>query len=205
MPDDDFFRLVKIPLDNAAISLRDSGAMTCRNILTSFAATLILTSCGSVSSEAPSASAGQVTGKTFQRVLVKDFTHSVTDDDGTTPVAARKFSDKIASAIRQAKPGVQVMRTGTAGPGTLVVSGDVTRYMEGNAALRLLIGMGAGSSYFDANVLLTDGASGQKINTIRVDKNSWGLGGMVAASQTVEHFMSLGASKVASETAPMLR
>ena len=165
----------------------------------------LLTSCGSVSSEKPTASASITSTKTFQRVLVKDFTHTITDDDGTTPIAARKFSDEIANAIRTAKPSASVARSGNVSADTLVISGEVTRYMEGNAALRLLIGMGAGSSYFDANVYLTDGANGQTLGKIRVDKNSWGLGGGIAASQTVQHFMKLGAKKTAEEATPLLR
>jgi outer membrane receptor protein involved in Fe transport len=164
----------------------------------------LLASCGSVAKvDAPNS--GPLTTKTFQRVLVKDFTHTVADDDGTTPVAARKFSDKIAEAIREAKPGANVSRTGKEGPGTLVITGEVTRYCEGSAALRFLVGMGAGSSYFDANVRLIDGADGKQCGLIRVDKNSWGLGGGIAASQTVDHFMGLGAKTTATEVAKILR
>lgn len=179
--------------------------MSLRNILFTLSAAIVLTSCGSVSTEKPTTGTGIATGKTFQRVLVKDFTHTVVDDDGTTPVAARKFSDEIAKAIHVAKPGATVSRSGNAAAGTLVISGEVTRYVEGNAALRFLVGMGAGSSYFDANVYLSDGANGQRLGTIRVDKNSWGLGGGIAASQTVQHFMKLGAKKTAAEAATLLR
>ncbi|MBL9145654.1 MAG: DUF4410 domain-containing protein [Verrucomicrobiaceae bacterium] len=174
-------------------------------LLPLLSAIALLTSCGSVSTEKPSSLSPIAVGKAFQRVLVQDFTHTVTDDDGTTPIAARKFSDEIANAIRAAKPSAVVARSGKGGAGTLVISGEVTRYMEGNAALRLFIGMGAGSSYFDANVYLADGATGQKLGTIRVDKNSWGLGGGIAATQMVEHFMKLGAKKTAEEAVKLLR
>jgi hypothetical protein len=177
--------------------------MSIRAIL-SLSAIVTLASCCSVS-KVESPSAVGLSGKTFQRVLVKDFTHTVADDDGTTPIAARRFADKIADAIREEKPGAMVARSGAAGAGTLVISGEVTRYMEGNAALRFLVGMGAGSAYFDANVKLSDGANGQQLGMIRVDKNSWGLGGGIAASQTVDHFMKLGANKTADEAAKLLK
>jgi len=78
---------------------------------------------------------------------------------------------------------------------------EITRFVEGNAALRFLVGMGAGSSYFDA----TDGASGSSIATLSADKNSWGLGGSLAAGQTVYTFMDEAAKKTAKEVAPYLK
>lgn len=175
-------------------------------VLLSLSVILLLASCGTVSDMKPAGSASAIaSNKTFQRVLVKDFTHTVADDDGTTPIAARKFSDRIAEAIKEAKPNANVSRSGSAGPGTLVIGGEVTRYMEGSAALRLLVGMGAGSAYFDANVRFSDGANGQPLGMIRVDKNSWGLGGVIASTQTVDRFMSAGAEKTAAETVKILR
>ena len=165
-----------------------------------------LSSCGTVSDLQPSTQGAAIaSGKMFSKVLVRDFTHTVADDDGTTPLAARRFSDHIASAIREAKPGAQVARSGKAGADTLVIGGEVTRYMEGNAALRLFVGMGAGSSYFDATVRFIDGGDNKELGTLKVDKNSWGLGGGIAASQTVESFMTSGAEKTAEEAAKRLR
>jgi hypothetical protein len=166
-------------------------------------AVLLLSSCGSVKSSS-TAAPGTAAVRAYDRVVVRDFTHTVKDDDGTTPIAAKRFADHIVTAIQKAKPGARVTRGGAADARTVVVSGEVTRYMEGNAALRLLIGMGAGSSYFDANVRLTDG-TGKALSTIVVDKNSWGLGGIGAATQTVDTFMVAGAEKTAKEVAQHLR
>jgi Domain of unknown function (DUF4410) len=142
---------------------------------------LVLVSCGSVSG-LKSSTGTQITAVTrsYTRVLVRDFTHTVSDDDGTTPIAARKFADTIATAVKSASPATPVTRQGTAGSGTLVINGVVTRYMEGNAALRLFVGMGAGSSYFDATVQFSDGATGASLGSLTVDKNSWALGGIMA-------------------------
>lgn len=49
--------------------------------------------------------------------------------------------------------------------------------MKGNAALRSLVGMGAGSSNFNPNVYLTDATTGKEIGMMKVDKNTWALGG----------------------------
>lgn len=163
----------------------------------------LLSSCGAVSDFQPANSGAA--GKKYSRVLVRDFTHTVADDDGTTPVAARKFSDEISYAIQRELPSARVARSGKPGPDTLVIGGEVTRYMEGNMALRMLVGMGAGSSYFDANVKFYDGKSGKSLGTIMVDKNSWALGGGLAATQTVDSYMKEGAEKTAAESAKFLK
>jgi hypothetical protein len=76
--------------------------------------------------------------------------------------------------------------------------------MEGNAALRMFVGMGAGSSYFDANVRFSD-SRGKSLGMIRVDKNSWALGGGLAATQTVDTYMREGAKKTAEASTKLLR
>jgi hypothetical protein len=167
------------------------------------AAGIALSSCGSVSDFQPETAAP--VSKKYHKVLVRDFTHTVSDDDGTTPVAARKFSDEISYAIQRETPNVSVSRNGKPGPDTLVIGGEVTRYMEGNAALRMMVGMGAGSSYFDANVRFYDGNSGKSLGTIKVDKNSWALGGGIAATQTVDSYMKEGAKKTAEASLKFLK
>jgi hypothetical protein len=61
--------------------------------------------------------------------------------------------------------------------------------------------MGAGSSYFDAILRCKDADSGQQIGEIVVDKNSWALGGGLAAGQTVQGFMEGAAKKAAAQLA----
>ncbi len=106
----------------------------------------------------------------------------------------------------QSLPHVHPMDiTGKPDGSTLVVSGVITRFVEGNAALRLLVGMGAGSSYFDADIQVTDGGTNTSVTSLHADKNSWGLGGGIAASQTVDTFMKEAAKKTAAEVAPRLK
>ena len=93
-----------------------------------------------------------------------------------------------------------VARGGKTDANTLVIEGEVTRFVEGNAALRALVGLGAGSSYFDADVRFLDGANGKVVGTMKADKNSWVLGGGLAAGQTVETFMNGAAKKVGQES-----
>jgi hypothetical protein len=166
---------------------------------------MMLVSCGTVATTQPAATTGLTTGKVYSKVVVQDFRSAVSDDDGSTVVAGRRFADVIAQEVRRSRPGVMVARNGPPDAGTLVIGGEITRYMEGNAALRLFIGMGAGSSYFDANIRYSDGGSGKTLGSLRADKNSWGLGGGIAASQTVEVFMTEAAKKTAADAAPLLR
>lgn len=111
----------------------------------------------------------------------------------------RHFADLIATELEQTGTFSKVHRVETAAPGSLVITGEITRSSEGNSGLRLWIGFGAGSSYFDATVRFTDSDSGSALAEVVVDRNSWGGGGMLAAGQTVESFMQAAAEKIAAE------
>lgn len=183
-------------------------------------ATIVVTACGttsnikpeqksweSASAAAPGASPG-IDLSSYDKVAVLDFTDA-TDKSKMKADAARSYSDTMASAVR-AFPDLiaqkirdtgafqEVVRGPSAGK-TLVISGRITRLVEGNGALRLLVGMGAGSSYFDATTDLADGESGSVLGHITTDKNSWALGGGLAATQTVQSFMQGAAEKIAQQ------
>jgi hypothetical protein len=157
---------------------------------------LIFTSCGTVSKVTPTTG---VTAKSYSKVIVKNFNYKGAANEVNGPASSTIFSDHISNEIKKNGSFSSVSRSGKAGADTLVISGDVTRYVTGNAALRLLVGMGAGSSYFDADVHFTDGATGKSLASMKVDKNSWGLGGGLAAGQNPESFMQGSAKKVATE------
>jgi hypothetical protein len=82
----------------------------------------------------------------------------------------------------------------------VIIAGEVTRYTEGDSFARFMIGFGAGSSYFDATVRFTDGLNHEEVGVIKVDKNSWVLGGGYASGQTPEMYMAEAAKKIAAET-----
>jgi Domain of unknown function (DUF4410) len=167
---------------------------------------LVLASCGSVSSTVPTNSAAgtvAAVSKTYSKVLVQDF--AAGPDSGADAGVGSKFAGVIVAEILRTKPSTQILRQGKADASTLVIGGEVTRFVEGNAALRLMIGMGAGSSYFDATIRISDGGNGAAINTLKADKNSWGLGGGLAASQTVDTFMSEAAKKTATTVVPYIK
>lgn len=158
----------------------------------------VLASCGSISDVTPTANAQ---AKAYNKVIVRDFKFQAEGDASQGEAAGKNFANNIAAEVTKQGAFKSVGRSGKTSADTLVVEGEITRYTEGNATLRLLVGMGAGSSYFDANVRFSDGASGASLGTIKVDKNSWGLGGGLAAGQTVESFMTAAAKHAASESA----
>ena len=135
----------------------------------------------------------------YNSVVVSDF-GDATKNQNMPEYAGANFADRIISAIREKGTFEKVTDNPQEISGnTLVVSGDVTRYQEGNSTLKFLIGFGAGGTYFDANVSISDMNTQSQLGVISVDKNSWALGGAIAAGQSVDHFMNQAAKKIADE------
>jgi predicted small secreted protein len=133
----------------------------------------------------------------YENVVVLDFADG-TEKSNLPEFAGRNFADRIAAAVRGKAIFKEVVRD-SLDDKSIVISGEITRYAEGNAALKLLIGFGAGSTYFDAKVKIADSESNKQLGEIIVDKNSWVLGGGVASSQTVDYFMIEASEKIAEE------
>lgn len=173
---------------------------------------MALVGCGTTS-ELKSAQPGSLTGiQRYTDVSVADFGDQTpkkakAGDTNSGPLAekmreqGRHFADLIALEVDRTKAFQKVSRDAKPLPGSLLISGDITRCTEGSASLRLWIGLGAGSSYFDATVRFSDADSGQPVGQVLVDKNSWGLGGGLAAGQTVQSFMQSAAEKIADRLA----
>ena len=115
--------------------------------------------------------------------------------------ATKAFADHIAEAVTASGAFGSVARAPGTGP-ALRISGDITRYDEGNIVARGLTGF-AGQTHFDATVVIADARSGQQITTLTVDRNSWPLpvGASVSTLQTTNYFMKQAAKKVAEELA----
>lgn len=174
----------------------------------SLALGLGLSGCGTTSSLKAGAGKSVTELARFNKIVIQDFA-----DGASARVKGEKkietlhklgkikasFPDLLAEEIERTGAFQQVTRSGVVDRDTLLVAGEISRYDEGNADLRLWVGMGAGSSYFDASVEFRDGLTRGVLGTIQVDKNSWGLGGMGAAGQTPETFMREAARKIASE------
>lgn len=168
---------------------------------------VLLTGCGTVSHVTPAANK-EVDLKNYERVLVMDFGDAVSENAKPKDkerkatelsLATKAFADRIAVELGSKHAFREVVRTGNADEKTLIISGAITRYEEGSSTARLLVGYGAGSSYFDATVTFKDGKSSEVLASLAVDKNSWGLGGGLAATQTPDVFMREAAIRLAED------
>lgn len=173
--------------------------------------------CGTTSTLQPVDSAGS------ERIDLSSYQHAVLSDLSDAATSGKKFKSDRSGEQKKAEFQADVRAAGVtfaeylqaelvklnvfesvsrgdeAGEGALLIGGEITRFERGNAAAKLLIGLGAGSTYFDATLRVHDGATGEKLGEITVDKNSWVLGGAISASQSVESFMRGGAEKAAKE------
>lgn len=191
-----------------------------RPILTMFRLPLVLamlallgplSGCGSVSGLTRESANTPTRIADYTRVEVRDFTSSdaSTFDDAKKAAAhlvgltkARsEFADKIAEAITASGAFAEVSRKPLTGP-SLRISGDISRYDEGNIVARGLTGF-VGQTHFDAKIDVADSASGRSLATLTVDRNSWPLpvGASVSTLQTTNYFMNNAAKKIAEELA----
>ena len=167
-----------------------------------------LAACGTTSS-LQSAEEDKVIDLTpYSKLLVQDFTDEATAKakPEAQPIlrlkmetAVKTFPDQIAAVTRSNGGFTEVSRTGAPDAETLVMRGAITQYDEGNAALRWMVGFAAGNVNFDATVELVDGGTGRSLGKWDVDKNSWALGGGIAATQTPEGFMQEAATKIGAQ------
>jgi hypothetical protein len=171
----------------------------------------VVAGCGSVSGLTREQSSAPARIADFSRVEVMEFTAS-----DQTVVADPKKAEERAKSIAEArlafanKIAEEIRATGafedvTVGPGkhpALRVTGDISRYDEGNIVARGLTGF-AGQTHFDARVNFVDADTGAVLSTITMDRNSWPLpvGASLSTLQTTNYFMNNGAKKIASELA----
>ncbi|MGJ8695599.1 MAG: DUF4410 domain-containing protein [Verrucomicrobiaceae bacterium] len=153
-------------------------------------------SCGTTSSLPKTANES---GKKYSKVVVRDFQNQVSDlgVQSKVAIAQKTFADMIVSEVSKTGKFAKVSRSGKVDDQTLLISGAITEYDDGNAALRLMIGFSAGNSNFNSTVQFSDKSG--PLGTVNVDKNSWALGGLAAATQTAESFIPGAAKRVAKE------
>ncbi len=180
-----------------------------KHLIITLAAATALTACGTTSgiktaNMADGAKAEEMAPdfSAYNAVLVNDFTDG-TKKHNMPEFAGRNFADIIAAAVKSSANYDVVTRDAddVDGMNTIAIGGEIQRYEKGSSAMRMIVGFGAGSSYFDAAVKMTDLASGDSLGEIEVDKNSYPLGGTIAMTQTVDTFMEGAAEKIAEELA----
>ncbi|MEM7220754.1 MAG: DUF4410 domain-containing protein [Pseudomonadota bacterium] len=168
-------------------------------ILTAFCV-LALTACGSTGPIKPAEGeegAQSLDFSSYDQVIVRAFADG-TKKQNMPETAGRLFADIIAAEVRSTGEFESVQVDDGEGR-AIVIGGDVTRYARGNGAMKFLVGLGAGSTHFEAEVTFVDSETGETLGNLSVDKNSWALGGAIAASQSVEDFMTAAARKIAKE------
>jgi hypothetical protein len=172
------------------------------------AISLGLTACGTTSSLQAPADNATIDLTPYSKLLIEDFKDEATAlaKPEAQPLlkpklemAVKMFPDQIASVVKAGGGFEEVMRSGTPDAQTLVLRGAITQFDEGNAALRWIVGFTAGNANFDARLELMDGATNRTLGTWTVDKNSWALGGGIAATQRPEDFMQEAAKKIGTE------
>jgi Domain of unknown function (DUF4410) len=176
--------------------------------LLSLLAAATLSSCGTTSSLEAPAERASIDLSRYSKLLVEDFGDQATAKmkpearpllEPKVAAATKLFPDQIASVVRAGGGFDEVLRNGTPDAQTLVLRGAITQYDPGNATLQLLVGFGAGTANLDSTLDLIDGGTGVVLGTWKVDKNSWALGGVLAASQKPEDFMQEAAKKIGTE------
>ena len=165
---------------------------------------LFVTGCGSTSALKNSQGQAIASTRKFSKVTVQTFKLSLKEPEQNSKAAPTYFADRIASEIKKTGRFAVVGRDSKPDANTLVVDGVITKYEEGNSMLRLFIGFGAGSSFFEADVYFRD-SKGAVVGKIKADKNSWALGGGVAAAQNPTMFMNGAADKIAEEASKLAR
>jgi len=158
----------------------------------------LLSSCGTTSSLKGTHGEAITSTRKFSKVTVQDLKLSVAEVGEKVTASKVYFADRIATALNKTGRFASVKRNATPDANTLVIDGVITKYVEGNPTLRFFIGMGAGSAFFESDVTLRD-SKGSTIGKVKVDKNSWALGGGIAAGQSPQSFMEGAADKIASE------
>lgn len=179
-----------------------------KKLIIGILAATALTACGSTSGiKTAQAVDGKMTEEgamldfsAYNAVYVKDFTDG-TKKQNLPEFAGRNFADRIAAAVSGTGVFEVVTRDAmeAASKKTIEIGGQIERYKEGSSAMRMIVGFGAGSSYFDANVEMKDKDTAEVLGVVEVDKNSNPLGGTIAMTQTVDNFMSGAAEKIAKE------
>jgi hypothetical protein len=169
-----------------------------RALIIFLAAPFILTSCGTTSSLQDTRGKSLTSTRKFTKVTVLDFRSTDLKHPMKVNQAKVDFANYIAAELKKRGKFSSVARNAKPDANTLVITGTITKYEEGSVAKRMLLGMGFGMAVFEANVEFRD-SKGSVIGTIKVDKNSWPLGGVIGAVEKPEDFMEGAAEKVAEE------
>ena len=109
-----------------------------------FISLFILQSCGSVSSIRPVVQNKPIDIKSYKAIVIKDFTNEIPNQK-IDEIAKKDFPDKILKLVEDSLLFESTHRNKKI-KDSLVISGKITEYKEGNDLLKALVGFGAGRS-----------------------------------------------------------
>lgn len=160
-------------------------------LLAALPAVTLLSACatsGTTASGLKWTAAGRTRGfRGFTRVLVNDFDETVsTRDDRTTldrrdrkltqmRSAVATLPDFVVDELRHTGAFGECLRAGSADAQTLVVTGTLRRYDEGDSGARLYTWNTAGNAQVEAHVRITDGGSGTLLATLIAENEAAGF------------------------------
>ena len=174
------------------------------SLLLAIAAAFILVGCGTTSGLQSTGGVAVGSTRKFSKVTVQDFKLSLSEHAEEASSTRIAFADVIASEIKKTSRFSVVNRNTSPDSDTLIIDGVITKYDEGSTQKRIWLGMGFGMAFLEATVNFGD-SKGNRIGVIKVDKNSWPLGGGLAAGQNPHSFMNGAADKIAEEAAKLAR
>jgi hypothetical protein len=160
----------------------------------------LLAGCGTTSDLQTAQGVKVAPSHKYSKVVVQNFKVAVAEHAHEAASSAILFPDAIAGELRKEGHFSNISRSGPADANTLVIDGVVTKYDEGSQSKRMWLGMGFGMAFLEATVKFSD-SKGNVIGSIKVDKNSWAMGGGLAAGQNPNSFMDDAADKISEEAA----
>ncbi len=112
------------------------------------------------------------------------------------PDAAGRLATRIVTVVEALRNHPHLGRAG-AEPGIreLVIGGTITKYREGSRFARAML-IGLRSAKVATDVSSLDGQSGRELTKAKVDL-LWAMGGLVGASQAIEHLIEKAGCQIA--------
>lgn len=111
----------------------------------------------------------------YDYIIINDFKDgtSKSSDNPRVISEGKRFFDMIASSIKSKKLFDKVQRNVDSTDRAILIDGKITKYSEGNAVMRTLIGFGVSISHFNAKINIKDNETKKLLGSIDANKMSW--------------------------------
>jgi hypothetical protein len=142
-----------------------------KSLLTLFTAAVALAcvSCGT----STEFTAGAKPASPYEAVVIRDFAYKAEEPEARGPELTKQFTPVLKEELENTRKFAKVTAGGAASKAhALRVEGEVTYLAEGNDALRIGVGFGAGKSHFYCTARYLDNTTGKLIGTLQVERSS---------------------------------